>query len=661
MGGIPLNPTQILYRNRRLERMIKKNFNKLAIYHLLCLPSISFAHQHHLPDLLNITDVTKQVEQAYQQPVVRFNGYGGLGGNLSFQESSKRIKDFLYFQIAADTPFMELVDLCASFREEIARKTSTPHPEYFSQKRMEANAHGWNYTPIVVYPLMRERIAQFLSTHPTTTSEWVNLDEHTQYRFRIQSFLKWLLDRENNTVFQYLHSLKALDEKAKESEQAPQPTEQQEAQKEAQEALDILQKKDPAQHANGLSLNDVFKKLLFDATQKAHFGIDIPDLQIGLLECRRTSPDLTMRAVVFPVGPHTQLNFKNVPFTLIHPPVPEMKDHMAYCEALFQAARQDLPDTPTDLHDIEKREEIRHRIAQFWYQWAITMPFNRGSAAMGEWLAEGLYKAHNMSAWIPCSNQYVSHVDQLVQSALTFDDFYKEFVKLSPSIDLKPVIESNDQGLEDRLIPFKEEGFDVYTGETPLCRIMQEIGSDKGSGRHNYTQLYHYLLKDKQDKPLKILELGIGSCDPQFAFTMGQTGVVGASLRGWRTYFKNAQVFGADIDKEALFQEDRIQTFYVDALNPESIKALFETMPESTFDVIVDDGYHDFSANSEFLKEALGHLSVGGMYIIEDIRTDQLPLFQTILTCMQRHKAAIIQLPNFSNVYDNNVMIFEKK
>ena len=38
----------------------------------------------------------------------------------------------------------------------------------------------------------------------------------------------------------------------------------------------------------------------------------------------------------------------------------------------------------------------------------------------------------------------------------------------------------------------------------------------------------------------------------------------GASLRAWRDFFPNATILGADLDREVLFEEERITTGYMD-------------------------------------------------------------------------------------------------
>ena len=41
---------------------------------------------------------------------------------------------------------------------------------------------------------------------------------------------------------------------------------------------------------------------------------------------------------------------------------------------------------------------------------------------------------------------------------------------------------------------------------------------------------------------------------------------------------------------------------------------------ESNFDIIIDDGLHDFDSNVCFFENSLHKLNVNGIFIIEDIR-----------------------------------------
>jgi hypothetical protein len=150
---------------------------------------------------------------------------------------------------------------------------------------------------------------------------------------------------------------------------------------------------------------------------------------------------------------------------------------------------------------------------------------------------------------------------------------------------------------------------------------MTRFGSDKAW--NGYTPVYSALFRERCDQHLRILELGLGSNNPDVLSNMGVFGAPGASLRGWRQIFPHAQVYGADIDRDILFEEDRIKTFFCNQLDPASIRQLWSN-PElrGGADIIIEDGLHTLEANISFLEESLDHLRPGGTYVTEDIGWD---------------------------------------
>jgi hypothetical protein len=162
-----------------------------------------------------------------------------------------------------------------------------------------------------------------------------------------------------------------------------------------------------------------------------------------------------------------------------------------------------------------------------------------------------------------------------------------------------------------------------------LSSIMKNYGSDKGSPHevditpsgwiaNRYTDIYHILFGTIRDSATKIFECGIGTNNEDVASNMTSNGAPGASLRGWRDYFWNAHIYGADIDKRILFEEERIKTYYVDQTKPESIQKMWEEINEYDFDVILDDGLHEAYANITLLENSWDRLKHNGIYIIED-------------------------------------------
>ena len=165
------------------------------------------------------------------------------------------------------------------------------------------------------------------------------------------------------------------------------------------------------------------------------------------------------------------------------------------------------------------------------------------------------------------------------------------------------------------------------TQSTPLCEIMGRHQSDKGhkniqhSG-HNYTLFYYSIFKELRDKKLRIFELGLGTNNINLPSNMGANGRPGASLYGWKEFFFNSEIFGADIDTGILFNTDKIKTFYCDQINKETIEKMWnEKDLQDNFDIIVEDGLHSFNANVCFFENSIHKLKPNGYFIIEDIIT----------------------------------------
>ena len=155
--------------------------------------------------------------------------------------------------------------------------------------------------------------------------------------------------------------------------------------------------------------------------------------------------------------------------------------------------------------------------------------------------------------------------------------------------------------------------------KTPLCEIMDRHNTDKCTP-HNYTQVYYKLFKDMN--PLHVFEMGIGHTNFDFTCNMGHIPNYrpGSSLRGWKEFFPNATIYGADIYEEAVRQarEQGIHTFYCNQLEPVEINALFKDLP--MMDIIIDDGYHVFEANKILFESSIKHLAPDGIFVIEDIQ-----------------------------------------
>lgn len=205
-----------------------------------------------------------------------------------------------------------------------------------------------------------------------------------------------------------------------------------------------------------------------------------------------------------------------------------------------------------------------------------------------------------------------------------------------------------------------------FSMPSKLCKLMGEYGSDKGSediinSRHNYTLIYNELFKDLYDKNINIFELGIGTTNPNITSHMNIDGKPGASLRAWSDIFLNATIYAADIDKTILFTEDRIKTYYCDERDLNSIKSMWENI-DVKFDIIIDDGIHEFNDNIRFFEHSIHKLNPNGYYIIEDIHHYDLLNFRNKIkeleTKYHNFQFQLLCVPN-KNYNDNTLLIIK--
>ncbi len=140
---------------------------------------------------------------------------------------------------------------------------------------------------------------------------------------------------------------------------------------------------------------------------------------------------------------------------------------------------------------------------------------------------------------------------------------------------------------------------------------------------------------------------------------MGPNGRPGASLRAWREYFPQAQIYGADIDRDILFAEDRIQTFWTDQRDPKAIRALWHQLDGVSFDVMIDDGLHEASANICFFMESFHKLKSGGIYVIEDILPHDIDVMNALARSLSCACSSVVfeQLEHRLNKVDNRLLI----
>lgn len=204
-----------------------------------------------------------------------------------------------------------------------------------------------------------------------------------------------------------------------------------------------------------------------------------------------------------------------------------------------------------------------------------------------------------------------------------------------------------------------------------LSELCEKYGTDKGFVNpdaekpynwipHSYSTYYHSIFNLSRENVRYVFECGLGTNNSDLIKSnMSVNRMPGASLRVWRDYFYNAQIFGGDIDKEILFEENRIKTFFMDQLNSSSIKSMWRNIKIENFDIIIDDGLHTPEANLNFFYNSFNKLKKSGVYIIEDTKNKDLNFIQKEL---KNYETEIVTLSNnYKKIYnDCNLVIIRK-
>ena len=123
-----------------------------------------------------------------------------------------------------------------------------------------------------------------------------------------------------------------------------------------------------------------------------------------------------------------------------------------------------------------------------------------------------------------------------------------------------------------------------------------------GKREAGYGPIYAEILQDLP--PVRnVLEIGV---------------LGGGSHRAWAARWPDASVYGLDIDPDTIISDGRVATFVADQLRVEELISTAEKMP-SSFELIVDDGWHQPEAGLKSLSVFLPRLVPGGYYVVEDI------------------------------------------
>ena len=140
-----------------------------------------------------------------------------------------------------------------------------------------------------------------------------------------------------------------------------------------------------------------------------------------------------------------------------------------------------------------------------------------------------------------------------------------------------------------------------------IVKIFENSTSDK-ENIHQYGFLYEMLLKslhaDKENQPLKVLELGVS----RFGFD--------GSLKIWNEIDIVGEVIAFDQKIPEGEIPDKVQLFQGDAYSKEALDVAMEYSP---YDLIIDDCNHAADNQRFVLEKYAPYLADGGALLIEDV------------------------------------------
>lgn len=190
---------------------------------------------------------------------------------------------------------------------------------------------------------------------------------------------------------------------------------------------------------------------------------------------------------------------------------------------------------------------------------------------------------------------------------------------------------------------------------TLLCDIAYKYKTDKcPQVLHNYTPFYWEQLKDRRESVRKVLEFGIGC--PMNMARFHKDYQTGASLRMWRDFFPNAQIYGADILPETQIEDERIKTFICNEHDGDAIRNLIQTIG-SDIDILIDDASHYYTEQNFLCRTLMPLLPKDVFYSIEDVRSTHL-LLRTI---GQKYECFAPDLHPLKSIYRDSIIIVKNK
>lgn len=161
-------------------------------------------------------------------------------------------------------------------------------------------------------------------------------------------------------------------------------------------------------------------------------------------------------------------------------------------------------------------------------------------------------------------------------------------------------------------------------GGENLTDLADRFGSDKGSSKHRYTELYHMLFHPYRTRKINFLEMGLLIGGPEHGHSADRETTDAPSVRMWLEYFPKAHIHGLDVSDFSWFEHERFTFHRCDMDDREQIVRAIEGISPKP-DIVIDDASHASHHQQNAFLEIFPRLESGGLYVIEDLRWQPEP------------------------------------
>ncbi|KAG4439331.1 hypothetical protein IFR05_005206 [Cadophora sp. M221] len=171
-----------------------------------------------------------------------------------------------------------------------------------------------------------------------------------------------------------------------------------------------------------------------------------------------------------------------------------------------------------------------------------------------------------------------------------------------------PAVSEDEAGSSEVEVP------ELTEPRLSFLEIATKHGTDKVNP-HHYNHMYEKYLDPVRDRPLKMLEIGLG-CNMAYG--------PGKSYYTWLEFLPNVDLYYIEYDRACVekWSHDmkNVKVFTGDQADTKFLET-FISASGGGFDIIIDDGGHFMNQQITSLNKLFPIVKPGGMYFIEDLAT----------------------------------------